>query len=406
MNRGLVWALRLAPIAALVAVGIAARASIPSPSPPTPVIDHSLQAIACPTADGCVAVGLTGSRETVLVPLAAVMRDGSWVVHADRAPLTGGHRFPSAVSCRSGADCVAVGLQEVPAPYLGARSAGDRPLAEVWDGRTWRSATPAVPHGTTDAQFSGVSCVESMCMAVGQYENRRQTDRALTETWDGERWTIHFAATVFSDADVFLSDVACRSPRSCTAVGVLTTEVEPVGAERVHPLVERWNGRRWYVDHPVTPRSQHVELRGVSCPSRRRCIAVGAFADGNAVAPLAEIGNGSHWQLLDMPRPARSTNSSLADVSCPDPGECIAAGYATVDNRQQPMVERWDGRRWRIQPVTTPPSFTASTFNAVDCAGVGDCTAVGTYLGHGPALHSFSATLTGGRWAVHAIEGT
>jgi hypothetical protein len=107
-----------------------------------------------------------------------------------------------------------------------------------------------------------------------------------------------------------------------------------------------------------------------------------------------------------MPRPARSTNSSLADVSCPDPGECIAAGYATVDNRQQPMVERWDGRRWRIQPVTTPPSFTASTFNAVDCAGVGDCTAVGTYLGHGPALHSFSATLTGGRWAVHAIEGT
>jgi hypothetical protein len=86
--------------------------------------------------------------------------------------------------------------------------------------------------------------------------------------------------------------------------------------------------------------------------------------------------------------------------------DCIAVGFSTAGNRQQPLIERWDGRRWRIQPVVTPSSFAASTLYSVDCTGAGTCAAVGTYLGHGPALHSFSATLTDGRWIVRAVPGT
>ena len=393
----------LAPLLVVIGAGFAARSSIPSASPPTPLISSSLESIACPSPDRCISVGLTGSSETVLVPLAAVLEDGTWTVGARRLRLTGGSAFPSSVACRSTTDCVAVGLREVPAPFFGARSAGDRPFAQVWDGRSWKPTAVPVPRGTTDAQFGGVACAASMCMAVGKRESRLQAaDRALAATWDGERWAALPTATVPAQDEAALFDVACTSRRACTAVGQLGNELATVEKTVVRPLAERWDGTGWRLDRLPGFGSLHA----VSCPSGDRCVAVGSFALRAGVAPLAQISDGGRWQRLATPTPPGSTNAGLVDVSCPRPDRCAAVGYVATGRRGRPLIESWDGGRWQIQPVLIPSTFTTSTLDSVDCAAASRCQAVGTYQSHGPRLHSFSATLADGRWTILPVPAT
>ncbi len=260
-----------------------------------------------------------------------------------------------------------------------------------------------MPAGTTDAQFGGVACAASMCMAVGKRQSRLQAaDRALAATWDGSRWALLPTAAVPAQDEAALFDVACTSGRACTAVGQLSNELATVERTVVRPLAERWDGTGWRLDRLPGFGSLHA----VSCPSRRRCVAVGSFALRRGVAPFAEISDGGRWRRLPTPPPPGSTNAGLVDVSCPHPDRCAAVGYAATGRRGRPLIESWDGGRWQIEPVLIPSTFTTSTFDSVDCASAGSCQAVGTYQSHGPRLHSFSATLADGRWIIRPVPGT
>src|SRR5262249_43615631 len=144
--------------------------------------------------------------------MTARSQGASWSVQALPGMSPAGDSLLAAVSCPSTTSCMAVGRQEVPAPYLGARSAGDRPGTEHWDGTTWASGAGTVPPRAADAELRGVDCTGATCVAVGSYALRLGDDRPLAEVWDGSRWSLRLPPRVRTGheaSDAVLSDVAC-----------------------------------------------------------------------------------------------------------------------------------------------------------------------------------------------------
>jgi hypothetical protein len=402
-------------LAALIAAGIAAGLSVPEVSAPAPAIDSSLRAVACPSPGRCLAVGLTGSKYTVRVPLTARSEDGPWIAWSSDAAGSSDasltrDRELSAIACVSFAECVAVGRQEVPAPYFGARSAGDRPLTAVWDGTTWRSQDAVVPPGTADSDLQGVACASSMCMGVGTYAKRLGEDRALAVSWDGSAWRLDVPPTPRSadgPAEAVLSDVACVSTTSCIAVGKFTFELEGLMGTVVAPLIERWDGTRWRIERAPNPGSTDAELYAISCDPTGGCVAVGSQRlRQRTYAALAMRWTGTAWRLLPTPRPTHASSAELLDVSCPRPHRCTGVGYEASGTGIRALAGSWDGRRWTIEPISTPASFTSSALNSVDCALPTSCQAVGTYERGSPILHAFTAKLADGVWEIHPVPET
>lgn len=253
--------------------------------------------------------------------------------------------------------------------------------ATVWTSQTVPSVS--VPAG----QLLSVSCLSATdCIGVGSGFGPGIEGGALAEGWNGHRWVIQPGAAL---AQGVLGSVSCVSVRDCVAVGL---DAAVSGDARA--LMERWNGRRWSVDRRAL---RFGQLSGVSCVSRAMCVAVGY--GHNALGVLRW--NGRRWSMQSLPTPHGAT-SQLSAVSCVTPRDCEAVGWSSYDSSESDemvvLAERWNGRRWAIQPseFTPEPGGEDSALSAVSCASPTACTAVGTALdGEQLVIH-----LVGRRWVT------
>jgi hypothetical protein len=253
------------------------------------------------------------------------------------------------------------------------------------------------PSPTADSRLGGVSCASrSVCIAVGgSFTPRFEPRRAMAERWNGRAWTVHSTPSPTGGA---LTAVSCVSSRACVAVG----SVSP-GPSVSSTFTERWNGRRW----KIQPTPQDGILDSVSCTSARDCIAVGSYSGGGQT--LAEQWNGKMWKVQPTPNPRtgggyKSPPESYLDaVSCSSASACIAVGaytpaYATSD----PLVERWNGRRWTIK--ATPDATGRGPLNAVSCASASACTAVG--MQHNHTEEDGAERWNGSKWTIQNTPNT
>lgn len=174
-----------------------------------------------------------------------------------------------------------------------------------------------------------------------------------------------------ASADIsYLSSVACRSRRACTAVGGSSHSLSSTS----RTLAERWDGARWRIQPIPTPQGTSDGLSGVSCSSTRACVAVGgAFhMAGRRQTALIEAWDGRRWRV--QASPAIAAPSALYAVSCTSATSCVAVGHTLVEP-QHAIVERWDGTTWRIQPI--PPLAKDTALSGVSCSRARACTAVG-----------------------------
>ena len=196
----------------------------------------------------------------------------TWTIEPTPDPVGADISVLSSVACSSGRVCTAVGSSAA------SLSSFTLPLAERWDGNSWRIQSTPAPKGTSDTLF-GISCPSARaCIAVGSAfhsAGRRQT--ALTEIWNGKRWRVQSVPTITAPSSLYA--VSCTSAGSCVAVG------HTLGAPQ-HAIVERWDGKAWRIQ--AAPQlAKDTTLVGVSCPEARFCTAVGwNTATGNA-RPLA-----------------------------------------------------------------------------------------------------------------------
>ena len=245
-----------------------------------------------------------------------------------------------------------------------------RTLAERWDGSRWRIQPTPNPRGAAPSQFASVSCTSpSACTATGEAANL-----PLAERWDGAKWRIQPTPSLRAGGG--LASVSCTSAVACAAVGARTDS----SGDFTGTLAERWDGSRWRLQPTPNPPGAHGSaLFGLSCTSSSACTATGnSFnSSGTPVGVFAERWNGTKWRIQPVPAPSGSPGGFLSGVACTSPSVCIAVG-ARTDASGNPigtLAERWNGTRWRIQ--RTPNPAAGAGLSAVSCTSSSACTAVG-----------------------------
>ncbi len=273
-----------------------------SPAAIGTISDSSLLAVSCSSPAACTAVGFDGHDD-----LTATWNGLSWAMHT-----TPGAGELYGVSCVSPNACVAVGS---------AGGTGNSPRAELWNGSVWTvEPTATLPPSDYLAGFSGVSCVaQTSCTAVGSIASRSSlTSRPLAEHWDGTTWKVQPIHTILGPLAA-LSAVSCVSTNDCMAVGWYGPPQS--GTASASPLTSRWNGTVWRITQ--APGSSFA-LRGVSCASASACTAVGG-GDITGGSLQIEVWRGKHWSLQANPA-AGTPSAALQSVSCTALISCTAVG--------------------------------------------------------------------------------
>jgi hypothetical protein len=254
-----------------------------------------LGGVACSGPSNCMAVGGSGGSPTslhwngaqwarVTVPIPAVPTDPVGTA-ADHPTYV-----LNAVSCPSGAECVAVGI----AHYRTVDTPNDYMFASLWNGSAWSS------------------------LNLGPGDDTQQ-----------------------------LNSISCPARNECVAVGVSRHGVE--GMQRA-PLIEVWNGRSWSAMIISTAAStyQPAELNGVSCPSVTWCMAVGSESmPGSGVT----VGSSGAFTLASgvWTATTRAPGGALDSVSCDAASRCTAVGGAG----QTGLVVAYD-QTWASAAPTGP----------------------------------------------------
>jgi hypothetical protein len=147
-------------------------------------------------------------------------------------------------------------------------------------------------------------------------------------------------------------------------------------------LAEVWNGTAWNVTPILTPPgSTSFSLAGVSCSSATACTAVGEYINSsNKILMLVEVWNGSTWSIQKAPSQNSPNDFVLMDVSCSSAAACSAVGYhINSSGIQLTLAEAWNGTVWRIQPTPNPSRASFNELDGVSCPTATACTAFGTF---------------------------
>ena len=93
----------------------------------------------------------------------ALGRNGSWAIQATPNPTGAADTLLEAVSCPTATACTAVGITTSPTSNPAA-------VAEAWNGVTWVVQPTSSPAKAQATELSGVSCVTAAaCTAVGHW---------------------------------------------------------------------------------------------------------------------------------------------------------------------------------------------------------------------------------------------
>ena len=392
-----------------------------------------LDGVSCPSTAACVGVG-EATADTY---------DGTaWTAHTVATPNGGSAAQLAAVSCRSSADCEAVGSYTTAGGIV-------VPLAVGYNGTTWSAQqTPALtttdttsslaavscsrrgactavgsdaggvlvvreraggwsiqsapnPGGATDPSITApgltaVSCPTAKeCVAVGSYTNAAGNTAMFAELWNGTSWSLQPTPRTDSDTGTSISAITCPSRAKCVAAGTQTTGVSAPMSSTTSTLTEQWTGSRWKYQRaqPDTPgdgsgaEDAVDDLVGISCSSSSHCTAVGSASEDSGCrrcGTLAERFNGHRWRLQ---RPSQA--DGLQSVSCPAVKLCVAVGDAAA--------QVWNGRAWKLRRI---PAARGGGLTGVSCPTRKLCVAVGTTR-HGRVLVE---RWNGSRWSGRPLR--
>ncbi len=329
---------------------------------------------------------------SVLLAGAALASSSHWSIEPTAAPAGTRAAVLSAVSCPSRTACTAVG-------YATGHGGAGVTLAGQRAGAHWSLQRTAPLPGARAALLFGVSCVsETACTAVGSGTGRTGRTRPLAERWDGSRWSVQRTPPP-SAAVGYLAGVSCGSSTACLAVGYAGNRPGSAGVA----VAQRWNGHRWATERTVRPTGARASfLSGVSCTGPRSCTAVGFANNPNGTqAPLAERWNGRRWTLQPMPRVPGQLDTQLAGVACTGERSCTAVGFFTnVSGIDVMLAEHWNGTRWAQQRPGYPAGARYAQFSAVSCPTPASCTAVGVFNDAQGADEILAERSNGGRWTI------
>lgn len=282
---------------------------------PSPLLENSLNGVACVDAADCWAVGSGTPSQTLIERYA----NGAWAFEASPALLPPDpHREAelAGIACSSLTDCWAVGGD-------GDSGNAGRTLTEHYDGTSW--TVVGSPNSGSQANFlTSIACPGSNdCWAVGG----ANTDAPFVEHYDGTSWTVETDITDVGSSNV-MNGVTCVSTVECWAVGYQGD----ANAGLTQTVIEGFDGTRWSrvsSPNPIGGQWGVNYLKGVSCDSTGVCWAVGQsegvegyYAPGQSL--IAEYTGSAGWAAVTNPDPGLS-GDDFTSVGC-GIAACLAGG--------------------------------------------------------------------------------
>jgi hypothetical protein len=184
----------------------------------------------------------------------------------------------------------------------------------------------------------------------------------LLARWDGRRWQAARLPAGATGAGR-LDGIAALSASNAWAVGTAMT------ANRFAPLILHWNGHQWArVPAAPVPGYAATILLGVAAASARDAWAVGeAENTANQHRTVTEHWNGRSWALVPSPSPG--TQSTLAGVAVTRNHQAWAVG-GSFARTSRPLVLRWTGHTWQRSATPRAVNVTLNSVAAVSPAQV------------------------------------
>jgi hypothetical protein len=173
-----------------------------------------LNAVSCSATNACMAVGdwgLLGQSEPATHLFAEHWDGRRWKLLSIPGPPGVQSVSLDAISCPTAKLCMAVG------------SMATDPMFARWNGRQWTVRSARTPTGQSRAYLTAVSCpTRSFCAAVGYASRRNGRPRPLAEHWTGVGWTVQRTPTLRPSIErggAGFSGVFCTTARTCVATG-------------------------------------------------------------------------------------------------------------------------------------------------------------------------------------------
>jgi hypothetical protein len=183
---------------------------------PNPANDRvsQLYSVSCSSVASCVSVGVSG-EQFADTALAEGWNGKRWSLETVPAPKKSALSELIGVSCYATAGCLAVG------DYSRKSYAETHPLAEILghDGWTRQPVPDPDPTGLVYPSLGAVSCRSGAdCTAIGSaYDPSLDIAAPIAANWDGSTWTMYEVPRPYGQP--YLNDISCPTERSCTAAG-------------------------------------------------------------------------------------------------------------------------------------------------------------------------------------------
>jgi hypothetical protein len=209
----------------------------------------------------------------------------------------------------------------------------------------------------------------------------------LLAAWNGRAWR---QVPLKLGTAGRLDGLAAHSASNVWAVG---TAYPSNGAPQ--PLTLHWNGRQWArVPAAGVPGFPYVSLLGVAVRSATDAWAVGEAQapSSQRLRPVIEHWDGHRWKLMAIPKVPAET--ALSAVTVASNGQAFAVGTPFTNNRRG-VVLHWTGRSWVT--AATPATSTAVMLGGVTVAG-NNVWAVGSASDANGSWTPYALRWAGSRW--------
>jgi hypothetical protein len=202
----------------------------------------------------------------------------------------------------------------------------------------------------------------------------------MSEIWNGDTWSLLVPPDPVTGKEglVSLEQVSCVSSDWCMAEGGGENLAHPVNK----PTIELWNGESWRIENQP-PNTSSFELNGISCLTKKECIAVTDYS--SSAFANTELWNGRSW-AVETPNNLNSLSKPMfTGVSCVAGGSCIAVGqgYVVMGNKatEEFFADTWSGRSWTKVPVPMPSAKAdySQEMDQIDCTTAEKCNAAASF---------------------------
>ncbi|HVV74841.1 MAG TPA: hypothetical protein VHC43_02320 [Mycobacteriales bacterium] len=269
------------------------------------------------------AVGLASSKSGRLHTLVEHWNGKKWsiVPSPDMSSATSTLSTLRRVAAVSSTDAWAIGVWT---PRLATDGIG-RGLIEHWNGKQWSIVDGPEPGSFSDLDGIAARSATDIWVA-GWYLDDGGNSDAMAEHWDGQQWTLQAPLQPDAVNNAF-NAIAPMPGGGLMAVGDRYFD----GVAPTRALTESWDGQQWTVGEPEQPGSV-TELDGVAAFGSGSALAVGVTRDSTGVdRTLAQRWDGTSWTVETSPSRG-SSPSQLTDVSALQSGRAWAVGSAVLSD--------------------------------------------------------------------------